>query len=219
LYFQANGKLSFEAPQTENTFTEYLSDPNRPVPFYAKVNDGFSSNYMVGDQRFSYTRPDVVSFSTDILAKEITLSGQIKAMLKVATTGTDADWVVKVIDVYPQDTENPDPKSEAVFGNYQQLVRSEIMRGKFRNKVEKPEPFVPNKITDVNFELQDVLHTFKKGHRIMVQIQSSCFPWADRNPQKFIDIFKAEASDYQKATMKVFHQKGASSYLKIGVLE
>jgi uncharacterized protein len=219
LYLQADGKLSFEAPQTENTFTEYLSDPNKPVPFYSKINDGFSSAYMVDDQRFAYARPDVISFQTDILEKDLTLSGAIKAMLKVSTTGTDADWIVKVIDVYPQDAENPDPKSEVVFGNYQQLVRSEIIRGKFRNSVEKPEPFVPNQITDVNVELQDVLHTFKKGHKIMVQIQSSCFPWADRNPQKFIDIFKAEASDYQKAMMKVFHQKGASSYLKIGVLE
>ena len=219
LYFQINGKLSFDAPVTENTSTEYLSDPNRPVPFYSKINDGFSSSYMVGDQRFAYTRPDVVSFQTDILDKEMTLSGEIKAYLKVLTTGTDADWVVKVIDVYPQNTENLDPKSEVVFGNYQQLVRSEIIRGKYRNDVSKPEPFVPNQVTDVNLDLQDVLHTFKKGHRIMVQIQSSCFPWADRNPQKFMDIFKAEVSDYQKATHKVFHQKGAESYLRVGVLE
>jgi uncharacterized protein len=219
LYLQTNGKLSFESPQTENTSSEYLSDPNRPVPFYSKITDGFSSAFMVDDQRFAYARPDVVSFQTDILDKEMTLSGEIKAFLKVSTTGTDADWVVKVIDVYPQDTENPDPKSEVVFGNYQQLIRSEIIRGKFRNDVSKPEAFVPNQVTDVNVELQDVLHTFKKGHRIMVQIQSSSFPWADRNPQKFMDIFMAEASDYQKAIHKVYHQKGAESYLRVGVLE
>jgi uncharacterized protein len=219
LYFQPNGKLSFDAPNSKNAFTDYISDPNKPVPFSSKINDGFSADYMVEDQRFAYFRPDVISFQTDALDKNMTLSGQIKAFLKVSTTGTDADWLVKVIDVYQQNEENPDKKSEVVFGNYQQLVRSEIIRGKYRNNVSKPEPFVPNQMTDVNVELQDVLHTFKKGHRVMVQIQSSCFPWADRNPQKFMDIFKAEPVDYQKATQKVYHQKGAESYLKVGVLE
>jgi uncharacterized protein len=219
LYFQSNGKLSFDAPTTDKASTEYISDPDKPVPFSSKINDGFSSDYMVEDQRFAYSRPDVISFQTDALDKNITFSGQIKAFLKVSTTGTDSDWMVKVIDVYPQDEENSDKKSEVVFGNYQQLVRSEIIRGKYRNDVTKPEPFVPNQVTDVNLELQDVLHTFKKGHKIMVQIQSSCFPWADRNPQKFMDIFKAESYDYQKATQKVFHQKGAESYLKVGILE
>jgi putative CocE/NonD family hydrolase len=219
LYLLPNGKLGFDAPKAEKSSTEYLSDPNHPVPFSPKINEGFSANYMVEDQRFAYARPDVISFSTDNLEKDITLSGQIKAMLKVATTGTDADWVVKVIDVYPQNAEGNPKKPDVVFGNYQQLVRSEIMRGKFRNSIDKPEPFVPNQISSVNVELQDVLHTFKKGHKIMVQIQSSCFPFADRNPQKFMDIFKAEPADYQKAMMKVFHQKGASSYLKVGILE
>ena len=219
LYFQPNGKLSFNVPNSESASTEYISDPNKPVPFSSKINDGFSSEYMVEDQRFAFSRPDVISFQTEVLEKNTTLSGQIKAFLKVSTTGTDADWIVKVIDVYPQDEENPDKKSEVVLGNYQQLIRSEIIRGKFRNDVSKPEPFVPNQVTDVNVELQDVLHTFKKGHKIMVQIQSSCFPWADRNPQKFMDIFKAEPSDYQKATQKIYHQKEAASYLKIGILE
>ena len=219
LYFQPNGKLSFEAPSLESAFTEYVSDPNKPVPFSSKINDGFSSDYMVEDQRFAYSRPDVISFQTGILDKNITLSGQIKAFLKVSTTGTDADWVVKVIDVYPKDEENPDKKSEVVFGNYQQLIRLEIIRGKYRNNPSEPEPFVPNQITNVNVELQDVLHTFKTGHKIMIQIQSSCFPWADRNPQKFMDIFKAEPADYQKATQKNYHQKGANSYLNVGILE
>ena len=219
LYFQPNGKLSFEAPSSESASTEYVSDPNKPVPFSSKINDGFSSDYMVEDQRFAYSRPDVISFQTDILDKNITLSGQIKAFLKVSTTGTDADWVVKVIDVYPKDEENPDKKSEVVFGNYQQLIRLEIIRGKYRNNPSVPEPFVPNQITNVNVELQDVLHTFKTGHKIMIQIQSSCFPWADRNPQKFMDIFKAEPADYQKATQKIYHQKGAKSYLNVGILE
>jgi putative CocE/NonD family hydrolase len=219
LYLLPNGKLGFEAPSVESASTEYISDPNHPVPFSSKINEGFSEQYMVEDQRFAYSRPDVISFSTDILEKDLTLSGVIKAFLKVSTTGTDSDWMVKVIDVYPKDAENNPNKPDVVYGNYQQLVRSEIIRGKYRNNIEKPEPFTPNQITDVNVELQDVLHTFKKGHKVMVQIQSSCFPFADRNPQKFMDIFKAEEADYQKAIQKVFHQKGSASYLKIGVLE
>ncbi len=219
LYLQPNGKLGFDAPKVENASTEYISDPNKPVPFSPKINDGNSAEFMVEDQRFAYTRPDVISFQTDILEKDMTLSGIIKAFLKVSTTGTDADWFVKVIDVYPQDAPENPKSPEITFGNYQQLIRSEIIRGKFRNSESKPEPFVQNQVTSVSLELQDVLHTFQKGHRIMVQIQSSCFPWADRNPQKFMDIFKAEPADYQKATQKVYHQKGAESYLKVGVLE
>lgn len=219
LYFHSNGKLSFTAPTNEKSFSDYVSDPNRPVPFSSKINDGFSADYMVEDQRFAYARPDVLSFSTDVLEKDITLSGEIKAMLKVATSGTDADWIVKVIDVYPADAPEHPKRPEVVYGNYQQLVRSEIFRGKYREDISKPKPFVPNQVTSVNVELQDVLHTFKKGHKIMVQIQSSCFPFADRNPQKFMDIFKAEEKDYQKATQKVYHQKSAASYLKVGILE
>ncbi|MBB6003121.1 CocE/NonD family hydrolase [Arcicella rosea] len=219
LYFHANGKLSFNAPTNEKSFSDYISDPNRPVPFSSKINDGFSADYMVEDQRFAYARPDVLSFSTDVLENDITLSGEIKAMLKVATSGTDADWVVKVIDVYPVDAPEHPKRPEVIYGNYQQLVRSEIFRGKYRDDISKPKPFVPNQVTSVNIELQDVLHTFKKGHKIMVQIQSSCFPFADRNPQKFMDIFKAEEKDYQKATQKVFHQKSAASSLKVGILE
>lgn len=219
LYLQSQGKLSFSKPTNEKGATEFLSDPNRPVPFSSKINDGFSADYMVEDQRFAYQRPDVISFETEVLEKDLTLVGNILAQLKVSTTGTDADWVVKVIDVYPNDTpENPN-KPQVVYGGYQQLVRSEIIRGKYRNNISKPEPFVPNKVTDVNFELQDVLHTFKKGHKLMVQIQSSCFPWADRNPQKFVNIFEAKESDYQKATHKVYHNKLASSFLRIGILE
>lgn len=219
LYFHAKGKLSFTAPTQLSSASDYISDPNHPVPFSGKINDGFSASYMVEDQRFAYQRPDVLSFETDVLDKDMTLAGAITAKLKVATSGTDADWVVKVIDVYPMDAQNDPKKPEVVFGGYQQLIRSEIIRGKFRNSVEKPEPFVPNKITDVHFDLQDVLHTFRKGHKIMVQVQSSSFPWADRNPQKFMNIFEAKESDYQKASHKVYHEKNAASYLKISVLE
>ncbi len=219
LYFQNNGKLSFQAPTTAKGETEFLSDPNHPVPYSGKINKPVAQYYMVEDQRFASERPDVLTFETDTLTTDMTFSGSIQAQLKVSTTGTDADWVVKVIDVYPMNTPDNPKKPGVVMGGYQQLIRSEILRGKYRNSVEKPEPFVPNAVTDVKFDLQDVLHTFKKGHKIMVQIQSSCFPWADRNPQKFMDIFKAEPSDYQRAFHKVYHQKGAASALKVSVLE
>jgi putative CocE/NonD family hydrolase len=161
---------------------------------------------MSDDQRDASTRPDVLTFETDVLTDEVTLAGEILAKLKVAMSGTDADFVVKLIDVYP-DT-HPDyehnPKN-VKMGGYQQLVRSEVFRGRFRNSFEKPEPFVPGEVTDVNVPLQDVLHTFKKGHRIMIQIQSTWFPYIDRNPQKYVDnIYKADEEDFIKSTIKVY---------------
>ncbi len=198
LYLQRNGKLSFDTPGADNSFTEFLSDPSRPVPLMPTIGGGVPRTYMVQDQRFSFQRSDVLSFQTDALTEDVTLGGNIMAMLKVSTTGTDADWIVKVIDVYPDDTPNDPKKPGVIFGGFQQLVRSEIIRGKYRNSAEKPEAFIPNEVTDVSVELQDVLHTFKKGHKIMVQIQSSCFPWADRNPQTFTNIFTASEAEYQK---------------------
>lgn len=219
LYLQDAGKLSFDPPVAVKSSSTFVSDPNHPVPYSGKINDPVISSYMVEDQRFASQRPDVLTFMTDTLTADLTLAGPIEAMLKVSTTGTDADWVVKVIDVYPVSTPRSPRKPEVVFGGYQQLIRSEIIRGKYRNDPAKPQAFKPNAITDVSVELQDVLHTFKKGHRVMVQIQSSCFPWADRNPQKFMDIFKATAADYQVATHKVFHEKKAMSFLKVGILD
>lgn len=217
VYLQAGGKLGFSPSLTGAPFSEFLSDPAHPVPFASKINDGFSADYMVDDQRFAAARPDVLTFQTEPLSEDLTLAGPILAQLTVSTTGTDADWMVKVIDVYPPDAPQQNPqKKDVVYGDYQQLVRSEIIRGKYRNNISKPEPFVPNKPSVVAIELQDVLHTFKKGHRLMVQIQSSCFPLADRNPQKFVNIFTAQDSDYQKATHRVYHE---NSYLKIGVLK
>ena len=222
LYLQPAGKLSLDAPVavsgTASSFSEFVSDPAHPVPFSPKINDGFSAEYMVEDQRFASARPDVLTFQTEPLTADLTLAGPIIANLTVSTTGTDADWVVKVIDVYPADAPANPKKPGVVYGYYQQLIRSEIIRGKYRNNISKPEPFVPGQPTAVSVELQDVLHTVKKGHRLMVQVQSSCFPWADRNPQTFIDIFQAKLSDYQKATHRVYHGKGATSALKIGVL-
>lgn len=218
LYLAERSKLSFVPPTTGAAFSEFLSDPAHPVPFSSHINDGFSAEYMVEDQRFASSRPDVLTFQTDALTEDMTLAGPILAQLTVSTTGTDADWVVKVIDVYPPDAPQRPDKPDVVYGNYQQLIRSEIIRGRYRNNSSQPEPFKPNQPTPVTLELQDVLHTIQKGHRLMVQIQSSSFPWSDINPQTFVPVFSAKPSDYQKATHRVYHGKAGLSFLKIGVL-
>lgn len=225
LYLQPNQKLSFNAPSANNSFSEYVSDPMKPVPYTEDIPSmqGFTPfNYMSEDQRFAARRPDVLVFQTDVLENDLTLGGEIMAKLKVSTTGTDADWVVKLIDVYPPNEPNNAymPNKNVTLGGYQQMVRSEIMRGRFRNSFERPEAFVPNRITDVNLRLQDVLHTFKKGHRVMVQIQSTWFPLIDRNPQKFVpNIYKANDSDFIKATQKVYHSRTAPSMIQVEILE
>jgi predicted acyl esterase len=220
LYFLPGGKLSFTAPTNTADYNDtYISDPNKPVPFISDITDDMKREYMTADQRFAASRPDVLTYETEVLDKDVTLAGNIIANLKVSTTGTDADWVVKVIDVYPDSAQNNRFTAPNTFmSNYEQMVRSEAMRGKFRNGFDKPEPFVPGKITPVNFELQDVLHTFKKGHRIMVQVQSTWFPLIDRNPQVFENIMKAKDTDFKKATNKVYISKEHSSYLKVRVL-
>jgi len=219
LYLLAGGKLSFDAPKTANSFDEFISDPNKPVPFINTVDPDMKREYMTGDQRFAATRPDVLTYQTAVLDKDITLAGNLWAALKVSTTGTDADWILKVIDVYPDSAKNNQWTGKDVYmSGYEQMVRSEAMRGKFRKGFDKPEPFVPGKVTPVNFELQDVLHTFKKGHRIMVQVQSTWFPLIDRNTQKFQDIMKAKDSDFQKATHRVYTSGEHPSYLKVRVM-
>jgi putative CocE/NonD family hydrolase len=190
-----------------------------PVPFIDGIDFDMKREYMTADQRFAEKRPDVLTYKTEVLDKDITIAGNIWANLKVSTTGTDADWVVKVLDVYPDTaTANKFTGKEVNMAGYEQMVRSEAMRGKFRNSFEKPEAFVPGKVTPVNFELQDVLHTFKKGHRIMVQIQSTWFPLIDRNTQQFQDIMKAKDTDFKKATHKVYSSKAHPSYLKVRVM-
>ncbi|QCR24803.1 X-Pro dipeptidyl-peptidase [Pontibacter sp. SGAir0037] len=221
LFFHANGKMSFEAPkQGEAEISEFISDPAKPVPFTEATAIGMTREYMSDDQRFASRRPDVLSFQTDALTEDITLAGEILAQLKVATTGSDADWVVKLIDVYPDDAPaNPHMPGKAM-GGYQQMVRSELMRGRFRNSFEKPEPFTPNQVTNVDVALMDVLHTFKKGHRIMVQVQSTWFPLVDRNPQKFVDnIFEANEEDFIKATHQVYHSPAQATGLKVKTLQ
>ena len=220
LYFLPGGKLSFDPPIGSGDSNDaFISDPNKPVPFIDDITLDMKREYMTADQRFAARRPDVLTYQTDVLDHDVTLAGNIWANLKVSTTGTDADWVVKVIDVYPDSSKNNKFTDKNTFmSGYEQMVRSEAMRGKFRNSFEKPVPFVPNQVSPVNFELQDVLHTFKKGHRIMVQVQSTWFPLIDRNPQVFEDIMKAKPADFKKATNKVYTSKAHPSYLKVRVM-
>lgn len=220
LYFLPNGKLSFTAPVgVKDSYEEFLSDPSHPVPFINSIDMDMKREYMTADQRFAAQRPDVLTWQTDTLENDVTLAGNTWANLQVAITGTDADWVVKIIDVYPNAAKNNKWTGKDVYmSGYQQMIRSEAMRGKFRNSFAIPEPFVPSKITSVNFELQDVLHTFKKGHRIMVQVQSTWFPLIDRNPQKFVNIMEAKETDFQKAMHKVYTSAAHPSFLKVRVL-
>ncbi|MBB6003114.1 CocE/NonD family hydrolase [Arcicella rosea] len=206
-YLNPNGKIATGTPA--KGFAEFVSDPSKPVPYTEDPKQilGFSPrNYMSEDQRFAGSRTDVLTFETDVLTEDITLGGEIMAKLKISTTGTDADWFVKLVDVYPGDEKNsPYTPTHITLGGYQQMVRSEIMRSRFRNSFSKPEPLVANKVTDINFRLQDVLHTFKKGHKIMIQVQSTVFPLFDINPQKYVEnIYKAKESDFQKATHRVY---------------
>ena len=182
---------------------------------------------MSDDQRFAARRPDVLVFQTDTLTDAVTLTGNVIADIKTSISTTDADFVVKVIDVFPDYLSynnvdiyaEKDPVNPYPMGGYQMLVRAEIMRGKFRNSFEKPEPFLPGKITEVKWELPDVAHTFLKGHRIMIQIQSSWFPLVDRNPQKFMNIYKADNSDFQKADIRIYHDAQNSSKIILPVLK
>ncbi|SFH35743.1 CocE/NonD family hydrolase [Pedobacter insulae] len=219
LYLHPNGKLAFDKVGRTDSWDEYVSDPANPVPYQNGVQDRRTREYMIDDQRFAARRPDVKTYQTDVLTEDITLTGPVLANLVVSTTGTDADYVVKLIDVYPEDAENPSPNPTGVImGGYEMLVRGEILRGKYRNSFEKPEPFVPKAITKVSYPLPDVAHTFKKGHRIMIQIQNSWFPLADRNPQKFMNIYEAEPKDFQKATHRIYHDTHNSSFITVKVL-
>jgi putative CocE/NonD family hydrolase len=222
LHFSARGKLTEEAPAVtkgEDAHDEYISDPARPVPFQEKIAIGMSPEYMTGDQRFAARRPDVLTYETSVLEADVTVAGPIEADLYVSTTGTDSDWVVKLIDVYPNDFPDPSPNPTGVkMGGYQQLVRGDVMRGKFRNSYERPEPFEPGKATRVKFKLPDTYHTFRPGHRIMVQVQSSWFPLADRNPQTFVDIYAAREEDFKKATQRVYRSRELPSQVKVLVV-
>jgi putative CocE/NonD family hydrolase len=205
-------------------YSEYVSDPAKPVPYTEDVHFDRTREYMTDDQRFAARRPDVLVFATDVLPNDITLAGPVVADLFVSINTTDADFVVKLIDVFPvqfnyDSTYGPGNGKAYPMGGYQMLVRGEIMRGRYRNSLEKPEPFEPGKVSLVKLTLPDVAHTFRKGHMLMVQVQSSWFPLADRNPQKFIDIYHATESDFQKATIRVYHDGENISKLILPVLK
>jgi hypothetical protein len=220
LYLHSKGSLSFSPPREQESFDEFISDPAKPVPYDDGIHLVRTQQYMRNDQRFTSRRPDVMVFQTDLLDEDIVLAGPVIADLMVSTTGTDADWIVKLIDVYPDDyPDQPDSKGTCSLGGYQMLVRGEVMRGKFRNSFEKPEPFVPGTPTKVKYALPDVAHCFRKGHRIMIQVQSSWFPLVDLNPQKFVDIYNADEKDFQRATHRIYHDKTNSSGITINVLE
>jgi len=221
LHVGARESLSFNPPrETASAFDEYISDPAKPVPFTEDVAQGMTREYMTDDQRFAARRPDVLVYQTEALEEDITLAGPIIAELWVSTSGTDSDWIVKVIDVFPPDAEDTEATGERMhMGNYHMMVRSEVIRGRFRNSHEHPEPFTPNEPTYVELPLQDVLHTFRKGHCIQIQIQSTWFPLVDRNPQTFVpNIYLANESDFVKATQRVHRSAEHPSRLRVGLL-
>jgi len=218
IFLQPQGRLAWTKPTTTSAYSEYISDPAKPVPYTEDVHKRRTTEYMTDDQRFASRRPDVLVFETEILNEELTLTGTLTADLWASTTGTDADFVVKLIDVFPDPVDSGE-KSDYPLGGYQMLIRGEVMRGKFRNSFEKPEAFVPNKVTRVKFDLPDIAHTFKKGHKVMVQIQSTWFPLVDRNPQKFLNIYTAKDSDYQKASIRVYHDAKYASGITLPVLK
>jgi uncharacterized protein len=235
LYFHAGGKLSFDLPRAESpAFDEYVSDPAKPVPFVNYPDLSVPQEYMVSDQRFAGSRTDVVVYQTPVLEEDVTIAGPVSPRLFVSTSGTDSDWDVKLIDVYPADypetkpapTESDEPEARQkdvppptlVMGNYQQLVRGEPFRGKFRHSFENPEPFTPDKVEEIDFTMPDINHTFRRGHRIMVQVQSSWFPLTDRNPQTFVRIPEAKPSDFVKATERLYHSESEASGVAVRVI-
>ena len=221
LFLQVNGALSFtHPPVSARAFDEYVSDPARPVPFINSTAIGMTREYMIDDQRFAATRPDVLVYQTGPLNEAVVAAGPLVATLYVSTSGTDSDYVVKLIDVFPDNTPDNNPNPAGVkMGGYQMLVRGEPMRARFRNSYTRPEAMIPNRVTKVEFTLPDINHSFLKGHRVMVQIQSSWFPLVDRNPQTFVDINKATEADFQKATERVYRSGQYSSHLTLNVLK
>jgi putative CocE/NonD family hydrolase len=219
LYLHPEGKLDFTPPRVStDIYDEYISDPDKPVPFISGVYNYMPREYMVADQRFASKRPDVLVYKSDVLEEDVTICGPVFANLSVSTSGTDSDWIVKLIDVFPNDTPDNRPNPRDVrMGGYQMMVRGEVLRGKFRNSYENPEPFVPDEITNIRFDIRDINHSFLKGHRIMVQIQSSWFPLVDRNPQTFTDIYNADEEDFQKATQRLYLSSEYPSYLELNV--
>jgi putative CocE/NonD family hydrolase len=219
LYLQDGGKLSFEPPATDGS-DSYVSDPAKPVPYTAEIRTTEGQLFTVEDQRFASTRPDVLVYETDPLPGDMTIAGPVVASLHVSTTGTDSDWVVKLVDVYPDSAPDPQPNPTNVrMGGYQMLLVGDILRGRFRDSFSNPAPMVPGKVEHLEFGLGDRYHTFLAGHRVMVQIESSWFPMFDRNPQKFVDIYHAKPSDYVKATETIYHTRSRPSSVSVRVVK
>lgn len=221
LYFGEDGNLSWDKRTARNSFSSYTSNPRKPVPYTEDVHFERTREYMDDDQRFAARRPDVLVFQTGKLTNDITVTGQLTANLQTAISTTDADFVVKLIDVFPDDFsygEEQNNNDSYPMGGYQMLVRGEVMRGRFRKSFENPIPFSPNKIESVSFHLPDIAHTFKAGHRIMVQVQSSWFPLVNMNPQKFVNIYQAEENDFQSATIRIYHDAKHPSSIVLPVL-
>jgi len=222
IYFHNNGKLSFDKPADgENEFDSYISDPAKPVPYRARpIEETYGTNsrwytWLTDDQRFVDGRPDVLTWQTDTLTDDVTITGNVMAKLYAATSGTDADWVVKLIDVYPENY-----KKELKMSGYQLMIADDVFRGRFRKSFSVPEAITPNKVELYTIDLHGADHVFKKGHKIMVQVQSTWFPIIDRNPQKFVpNIFEAKESDYQSATQKVYHSVQFSSSVELPVVK
>ena len=227
IYLDDSSTLSWNKPMAKNSFSEYISDPAHPVPYTEDVHFSRTREYMDDDQRFASRRPDVLTFETGMLDNDLILAGVVTADLKVSISTTDADFVVKVIDVFPDDFRYPGAVRQPnrgvggsyPMGGYQMLVRAEIMRGRFRNDPSNPEAFKPNKIETVKFDLPDISHTFKKGHRLMIQVQSSWFPLVDRNPQQFVNIYQCDDKDFIKSTIHVYHDAGNASNIILPILK
>ena len=218
LYLQAGGKLSFVKPAAESTADSFLSDPNKPVPYTSEIRTTQGHLWVIEDQRFAASRPDVLTYQTDVLQDDFTIAGPIEATLYASTTGTDADWVVKLIDVFPGNAPDNTPNPCNVrMGDYQMMLAAEVFRSKYREGFDRPVPLPPGQVTRIEFDLLDKNHTFRRGHRIMVQIQSSWFPLIDRNPQKFVDIFKATPSDFTTATHTVQCSSTYPSHVSVAV--
>jgi putative CocE/NonD family hydrolase len=220
LYLHEDGILSFSSPVLPESYDEYVSDPAKPVPYDSKVQADRGVEFMTGDQRFAARRPDVMVYRTGVLKENVTLTGQVTVDLYVTTTGTDADFVVKLIDVFPDNVEAPTGEQVDVpLGGYQMLVRGEVFRGRYRNSFENPVPFTPGQITELKFDMNDIAYCFKKSHRIMVQVQSSWFPLVDRNPQTFVNIYTCMERDFKKATQKIYHDTRHPSHLTVRMLK
>ena len=231
LFLRGDGGLAFSPPAAEEAgVDEYPSDPDKPVPYTMEVTTRWARDYMTEDQRFAARRPDVLVYATEPLEEDLTLAGPLTAELWVSTTGTASDFVVKLVDVFPPSTLSKGERrarrarrgrsdGPEDMGNHQMLVRGEVLRGRFRSSYEHPEPFVPDQVARLEFELPDVLHTFKRGHRVMIQIQSTWFPFVDRNPQKYVpNIFEATEEDFVKVTNRVHRSPEHPSGVRVGVL-